>query len=296
MTLSLTPVGAEQLHPTAAAAEIGRGITLHYVQEGSGPSVVFVHGSLSDYSYWNGQLQQFAKHFHVIAYSRRYNFPNDNPAQSGYSALTDAQDLAALIDRLRLGKVYVIGHSYGALTTLILATEHPELIRAAVLAEPPDISLLQHLPDEQAAKGNAMFADIQKRMVTPMLAQFARGNTDGGVGAFIDYVFNNPGAWSGMSRTDRDAALRDAREWEVMMTKGTLFPEIDPVAIRQIRIPVLIMSGGVSYEFLQYIDQELARLIPGAESIVYPDAGHQMWLKYPNLCRDDAVTFFQRHP
>jgi pimeloyl-ACP methyl ester carboxylesterase len=99
-----------------------------------------------------------------------------------------------------------------------------------------------------------------------------------------------------MSRTDRDAALRDAREWEVMMTKGTLFPEIDPVAIRQIRIPVLIMSGGVSYEFLQYIDQELARLIPGAESIVYPDAGHQMWLKYPNLCRDDAVTFFQRHP
>lgn len=186
--------------------------------------------------------------------------------------------------------------SYGALTTLLLATEHPELIRAAVLAEPPDISLLRHLPDEQAAKGNAMFADIQKRMVTPMVAQFARGNTDGGVGAFIDYVFNDPGAWSGMSAADRAAVLRDAREWEVMMTRGTLFSEIDPAAIHQIRIPVLIMSGGVSYEFLQYIDQELARLIPGAESIVYPDAGHQMCLKYPRLCRDDAVTFFQRHP
>ncbi len=80
------------------------------------------------------------------------------------------------------------------------------------------------------------------------------------------------------------------------MINGELFPEIDPYAIRQIRVPVLIMSGGVSYAFLQYIDQELVRLIPGAESVVYPDAGHKMWFKYPQLCRDDAMAFFLRHP
>jgi pimeloyl-ACP methyl ester carboxylesterase len=55
------------------------------------------------------------------------------------------------------------------------------------------------------------------------------------------------------------------------------------------------MSGGVSYPFIQYIDQELVRLIPGAQSIVYPDAGHQVWVKYPRLCRDDALAFFSRH-
>ena len=265
------------------------------MEKGFGPAVIFVHGSLSDYSYWNEQLERFSQRYHAIAYSRRYNFPNNNPAQPGYSALTDAKDLAALVGKLHLGKVYVIGHSYGALATLVLAIEHPELIRAAVLAEPPDVSLLRHLPDEQAATGEAMFVDIQQRMVRPMKAQFASGNTDGGVGTFIDYVFNDPTAWSRMSETNRAATLRDAHEWEVMMTSGQLFPEVDPSAIHRIHVPVLIMSGGVSYVFLQYIDQELARLIPGAESIVYPDAGHQMWLKYPELSRDDAMAFFRQH-
>jgi pimeloyl-ACP methyl ester carboxylesterase len=38
--------------------------------------VVFVHGSLSDGSYWHDQLAPFAEAgFHTIAYSRRYNFP-----------------------------------------------------------------------------------------------------------------------------------------------------------------------------------------------------------------------------
>lgn len=83
MTLSLTRVDAEQVYPAAAAADIGGGIRLHYVQEGSGPTIVFVHGSLSDYSYWSDQLPQFATHYHVIAYSRRYNYPNDNPAHPG---------------------------------------------------------------------------------------------------------------------------------------------------------------------------------------------------------------------
>jgi hypothetical protein len=56
------------------------------------------------------------------------------------------------------------------------------------------------------------------------------------------------------------------------------------------------MSGGASYPFLQYIDQQLLRLLPNGEGISYPDAGHQMWYRYPVLCRNDAEAFFRRHP
>ena len=99
-----------------------------------------------------------------------------------------------------------------------------------------------------------------------------------------------------MSQSERAATLRDAHEWDVMMTTGELFPEIEPAAIRQLRVPVLVMSGGSSYPFLQYIDQELVRLMPNSKSIVYPDAGHQMWYKYPVLCRNDVEAFFLRNP
>ncbi|MGH8378550.1 MAG: alpha/beta fold hydrolase [Gammaproteobacteria bacterium] len=276
-------------------ADIGNGITLHYAEEGHGTPVIFVHGSLSDYGYWKDQVDAFSRHYRAIAYSRRYNYPNKNPARSGYSAVTDADDLAAFIKTMHLGRVYVVGHSYGALTGLFLAVRHPELIRALVLAEPPAVSLLKDLPGSEAQAGKAMYADIQRRMVEPMRADFARGDTDAGVGVFIDYVFDNPRAWAGFSASDRADTLRDAHEWDVMMTSGTLFPYIDPEAIRKIRLPVLIMSGGKSYPFLALIDGELARLIPGSESVVFPNDGHQMWYQSPVLCRQDAEAFFLAH-
>jgi pimeloyl-ACP methyl ester carboxylesterase len=293
---SLGASQAEAPQATSGTVAIGGGITLHYIEEGSGTPVVFVHGSLSDYEYWRQQLESFSKQYRAIAYSRRYNYPNSNPSQPGYSAVTDAEDLAAFITRQHLGKAYIVGHSYGALTALFLATLHPELIRSVVLAEPPAIPLLRHLRDEQASKGAAMFADIRERMVNPMKAHFAKGDREAGVGDFIDYVFNEPGAWARMSPSDRAATLRDAHEWDVIMTTGELFPEIDPAAVARIRVPVLVMSGGKSPPFLQYIDQELARLIPGSESIVYPDAGHQMWYTSPVLCSNDVKVFFARHP
>jgi pimeloyl-ACP methyl ester carboxylesterase len=277
--------------PTTQAVEIGNGITLHYVDLGKGVPVVFVHGSLSDGGYWADQVGEFAKHYRAIAYSRRYNYPNSNPARAGYSAVVDAEDLAAFIGALHLGKVVVIGHSYGALTALFLAAKHPELVRALVLAEPPAVSLLAHLPGDEAKTGKAMFEDIQRSMVLPMRQAFGRGDRDAGIRVFIDYVFNDPHAWDQMSKSARDETLRDAHEWDVMMTTGTLFPDIEPRAIRNITAPVLLLSGAKSYPFLGLITEELARLLPNHETIVLPDTGHQMWYQAPDLCRKDVEAF-----
>jgi non-heme chloroperoxidase len=280
--------------PAIRTVDIGNGITLHYVDQGKGTPVIFVHGSLSDGGYWADQAGRFAEHYRAIAYSRRYNYPNSNPARSGYSAVVDAQDLAAFIHALHLGKVVVIGHSYGALTALFLAARPPELVRALVLAEPPAISLLAHLPGEEAKTGKAMFADIERRMVTPMQQAFRSGDRDAGIGVFIDYVFNDPHAWEQMAKSARDETLRDAHEWDVMMTTGTLFPDIEPRTIRNITAPVLLLSGAKSYPFLGLITEELARLLPNHEIIVFSDAGHQMWYQAPDLCRKDVQAFLVR--
>ena len=109
----------------------------------------------------------------------------------------------------------------------------------------------------------------------------------------MNYVFNDPHAWANMTLGDRAETMKDAHEWDVMMTQGTLFPEIAPQAIRNIQAPVLIMSGGKSYPFLALIDRELARLIPRSRNIVFADAGHQMWLQHPVECRDNVETFFR---
>ena len=297
LVLFVLPASAQSTitAPEIRTANIGHGITLHYMEQGTGTPVIFVHGSLSDGGYWADQISAFAKDYRAIAYSRRYNYPNKNPARPGYSAITDAEDLAAVIHTRHLGKVVVIGHSYGAYTALFLAIKHPQLVRALVLAEPPAIPLLGYLPGDQEQKGKALVADIEQRMVAPMREAFGKGDREAGIAAFLAYIFNDPHAWEKMPASAHEQMLRSAQEWDVMMTTGTIFPDIRPADVRKITVPVLLLSGARSYPFLGLITEELARLIPRNQSIVFPNAGHQMWYQDPDLCRKDVEEFLGRN-
>jgi pimeloyl-ACP methyl ester carboxylesterase len=194
-----------------------------------------------------------------------------------------------------LGKVVIIGHSYGALTALFLAIRHPEIALAIVLAEAPVVSLLNHLSEARASEGKAMFQDIQTRMVTPMKEAFARGDRGAGTAVFMNYVFNDPAAWSKMSRTSQDETLRDAHEWDVVMTSGTLFPDMDPTLLQNIASPVLMLSGAKSYSFLSMIDERVSQLLPANQRIIFSDSGHQMWLQHPNQCRSYVQAFLEQN-
>jgi non-heme chloroperoxidase len=279
----------------ALVADLNDGIKLYYVEAGLGAPVVFVHGSLSDYSYWQGQMGPFAEKYRVFAYSRRYNWPNQNPPRRGYSAALDAEDLARFIDSLNLAPAHVVGHSYGALTALILASRHPQLVRTVTLAEPPAMSLLAHVPGDQAAAGQAMLKDVRANMVAPMQAAFAKRDTEGGVRVFIDYVKGKPGTWDAFSAADKAATLKNAHEWEVIFAGGELFPEIRPADVARIAAPVLLLSGAKSYPFLGLIDQALYALLPANRHIIFPNATHQMWLEQPEACRAAVFALIDGH-
>jgi pimeloyl-ACP methyl ester carboxylesterase len=254
-----------------------------------------VHGSLSDYGYWDAQLAPFAEKYRVLALSRRYNWPNQNPAKRGYSAVVDAEDLARFIASLNLGPAHIVGHSYGAFAALFLAARHPQLVRTVTLAEPPAMSLLAHVPGDQAAAGAAMLKDVRANMVAPMKKAFAKHDTEGGVRVFIDYVKGKPGTWDSFSDADKAATLKDAHEWEVIFAGGELFPEIKPAEVAGITAPVLMLSGARSYPFLGLIDQALVALLPDAQRIVFPEATHQMWLEEPLACREAVFKLIDAH-
>lgn len=283
LVLSILPRSAFADALVDKSIGIGSGVSLHYVEEGRGRAVIFVHGSLADYGYWENEVPAFATRYHAIAYSRRYNLPNQNAAVDGYSAVTDAEDLAAFIKKLGLHDVDIVGHSYGALTTLILAIRHPELVHKIVLAEPPAVSLLPA----------AMRDDIQTRMVDPMQRAFRSGDRERGVEAFIDYVFRSPRAWQDMPPSSRVATLADAHEWDVMMTRGTLFPQITAEQVRSVRAPALILTGTKTYPFLRTIDDRLAPLLPNARHVLLTGAGHQMWYQKTLECRRLTEAFFR---
>ncbi len=80
-----------------------RGTDLRFVERGTGIPVVFVHGSLGTLESWAPQIDAFATRFRVIAYSRRYHWPNAaQPDGQEYTLSLHADDLIGLIEALGL--------------------------------------------------------------------------------------------------------------------------------------------------------------------------------------------------
>jgi len=113
------------------------GQVFHYLDEGIGSPLVLVHGSIADYREWTKQIGPFSQHYRVIAYSRRYHWPNSPPGKEPDATLDrQAEDLEAIIRALGIAPAHIVGHSYGGATALVVALRRPELVRSLVLVEP----------------------------------------------------------------------------------------------------------------------------------------------------------------
>src|SRR5437764_14047793 len=86
------------------------GVQLHYMESGSGIPVVLIHGGLGDYREWNSQIGRISNHYRVIAYSRRYNYPNDNAViLPDHSALLEGRDLSTLLNAHKVAPFHTGG-------------------------------------------------------------------------------------------------------------------------------------------------------------------------------------------
>lgn len=274
--------------------KLKNGTELNYISKGTGRPIIFVHGSLSDYSYWHVEIDSFSKYFNAKSYSRRYNRPNKNIYQKGYSAKTDGEDLSQFISALGFKSVIVVGHSYGALTALFLAVNHPGQVEKLVIAEPPLIPLLKHLLGKNRKKGRTVYRDIKKNLEAPMSKLFKSGDYEEGVGHFIDYVLKDSTAWRKMSGSAKSETMANIDELKVIFKGGTFFPPLSKSHLKKIKCPVLMISGAKSYEFLPMIDHELHKVLRNSKQVIIHDASHGMWYSHEQLCRESTLSFLRQ--
>lgn len=90
------------------------GVQLAYVEEGKGDTVVFVHGACGDWRTWEGVRPIIAKKYHFVALSRRYHYPNAwTDDGNNYTMAQQVEDVADFIRALNVGKVHLVGASWG---------------------------------------------------------------------------------------------------------------------------------------------------------------------------------------
>jgi non-heme chloroperoxidase len=273
-------------------------VELHYVEQGKGVPVIFVHGSVDDYRSFAPQLEPLSQSYRVISYSRRYNFPNTANTVSGdHSALVEADDLANLLKALDAYPAHVVGHSYGAYTALILAMKHPELVRSVVLAEPPLLRWVPQLPG-----GQRLYDDFMNKMWEPTGRAFRQGNAEEALRITIDWFGRNgyliegkPAQFDALPAETRAFIMENSREWQALTTSPDAYPMLDRAAVQAVAAPMLLMSGENTMPINKLIDAELQRLLPKAETAVIRGATHEMWAEQPEVCRARVVSFFGKH-
>jgi pimeloyl-ACP methyl ester carboxylesterase len=113
------------------------GVRIRYVEQGSGPPVVLLHGfsgSLDTGWVETGVLPQLATDYRVIALDYRGHGKSDKPHDPQSYGIQLSQDVVRLLDHLHITRAHIVGHSMGAGITAQLLTTNPDRFLTATLS------------------------------------------------------------------------------------------------------------------------------------------------------------------
>jgi pimeloyl-ACP methyl ester carboxylesterase len=103
------------------------GVELYYEIHGDGPPLIMLHGGVTPSEMFGAPLAEMARAHKVIAlHARGHGLSTDGSAPWSFELFAD--DVAALMRHLGIGKASVMGYSSGALVALQTAIRHPQLV------------------------------------------------------------------------------------------------------------------------------------------------------------------------
>jgi len=146
------------------------GIRQHYLEAGSGPPVVLLHGFPETSFAWRAQIPVLSERHRVIAPDLRGYGASEKPA-AGYDKRTMAKDLVALLDSLGIGKIALVGHDRGARVATRFAKDHPgRLDRLVVMDNVPTRTVARRV-DAKVARAYWFFffhlvPDLPEALIT----------------------------------------------------------------------------------------------------------------------------------
>jgi pimeloyl-ACP methyl ester carboxylesterase len=130
MALATADVSAQQ-GPTTGRAPVN-GVSIYYEVHGEGPPLVLLHGGVTPSETFGAPLAAMAKTHKVIAiHLRGHGFSTDGAEPWSNELMAD--DVAAVLQRLGIGRARMMGYSLGAAVSLQVAIRHPTLVEKLVI-------------------------------------------------------------------------------------------------------------------------------------------------------------------
>jgi pimeloyl-ACP methyl ester carboxylesterase len=260
--------------PELCFATVASGVRVPYVACGSGEPLVFVHGSLCDYRYWNSQIDFLSKHFLCVSVSLSHYWPSDDTSIQGeFGWRTHVAELAEFIAAMDIGPVHLVGHSRGGCVAFHLAREYPHLVKTLTLADPGGPLQIGGTPEASLATAT----NLLRVKVAELIES---GAVDAGVELFVDSV-SMPGFWRKSPSSFRMMAIDNAATLPKQFRDP--LPTYTRGAARDVKCRTLLIEGEKSPRMYRNNVEKLADWIEYADKQTIARASHGMNVANPGV-------------
>src|SRR5688500_18754654 len=110
----------------------GRRFRLHFVEEGKGPAIVFVHEIGMDHTMYAAQFEDLPEKFRCIAFDMRGHGRSEAPPPP-WTMQDVVVDLISFIEGTNAAPCHLVGSSWGGMVALRAAIQREDLVRSLVL-------------------------------------------------------------------------------------------------------------------------------------------------------------------
>jgi pimeloyl-ACP methyl ester carboxylesterase len=247
---------AETAYPPIGQFVTTEGVAMHYLERGSGPPIVLIHGSdgvLQDFV-MAGLVDRLAADYRVFAFDRPGHGYSGRPLDEPLTVGLNARLIHGAIKALGIEKPIVVGHSYGGAVALQYAVDYPDDAAGLLLLAPGAFSQSPDLPP----------------LMVPALNRDAFYPEPTPPAAYLE-LMRNLGV-----RPKQFTAY--TQEWKAHHQSMTALAQ----RYGEIRLPVTVIAG--AEDRLTPLDDHarpLQRAIPGATLTVLPNTGHEVHDQHP---------------
>lgn len=249
----------------------GRRLYYDLIGPVTAPVVCFTHSLASDSGMWAEQMGPLlAKGYRVLRLDMRGHGGSDAGAAGAYSMAGLADDVAAALDVLGLGKVHLVGLSIGGMIGQAFAIRHGGRLASAMLCD-----TMPRTPDGAAAAwGPRMDAVKTAGSLTPLAdPTMERWFTDA-------FKPRHPGRWKEIHATI--AATTPAG---YLGCAAAILDFDFTAALAAVQVPTLVVCGAKDEGTPPAGNKRIAELVPGGRYEEIADARH-----FPNVEQADAFN------
>jgi len=251
------------------------GVRLFFEETGSGTPVIFVHEYAGDHRAWEPQMRHFGQRYRAITFAARGYPPSDVPPDvAQYSQARAADDIAAVLDHLRIDRAHIVGLSMGGFATLHFGFRHPSRALSLCVAGCGYGAEKEHR-DRFRAEAEAIVAFLDTNGIAAFAERYAYGPTR------VQFENKNPRGFAEFKQQLGEHSALGARNTQlgVQRERPSLYDLVDQM--RALTIPTLILTGDEDWPCLQPA-LLMKQTIQTAALAVMPNCGHTINIEDPD--------------